>query len=119
MASKKVEGKLDIQVVAGRELPRRSLFGRRDSAVELKLGTVNKRTQIDKKGGASPQWNDRVSFTVSGLGKSQLQVTAIEIESTVSSKTIGTCVVDLAKVFVEEEVDGTYSNSCFFYFVLY
>ncbi|KAJ1854509.1 hypothetical protein LPJ73_002472 [Coemansia sp. RSA 2703] len=109
MASKKVEGKLDIQVVAGRELPRRSLFGRRDSAVELKLGTVNKRTQIDKKGGASPQWNDRVSFTVSGLGKSQLQVTAIEIESTVSSKTIGTCVVDLAKVFVEEEVDGWYT----------
>ncbi|KAJ2786750.1 hypothetical protein GGI15_001279 [Coemansia interrupta] len=109
MASKKVEGKLDVQVVAGRELPRRSLFGRRDSAVDLKLGTVNKRTQIDKKGGASPQWNDRVSFTVSGLGKSQLQVTAIEIESTVSSKTIGTCVVDLAKVFVEEEVDGWYT----------
>ncbi|KAJ1722756.1 hypothetical protein LPJ53_002854 [Coemansia erecta] len=109
MASKKVEGKLDVQVVAGRELPRRSLFGRRDSAVDLKLGTVNKRTQIDKKGGASPQWNDRVSFTVSGLGKSQLQVTAVEIESTVSSKTIGTCVVDLAKVFVEEEVDGWYT----------
>ncbi|KAJ1648542.1 hypothetical protein LPJ64_000240 [Coemansia asiatica] len=99
----KVEGKLDVQVVAGRELPRRSLFGRRDSAVELMLGTVNKRTQVDKKGGSSPQWNDRVSFTVSGLGKSQLHVTAIEIESAVSHKVIGSCVIDLTRIFVEEE----------------
>ncbi|KAJ2858519.1 hypothetical protein J3B02_000109 [Coemansia erecta] len=105
----KVEGKLDVQVVAGRELPRRSLFGRRDSAVELMLGTVNKRTQVDKKGGSSPQWNDRVSFTVSGLGKSQLHVTAIEIESAVSHKVIGSCVIDLTRIFVEEEVDSWYT----------
>ncbi|KAJ1808504.1 hypothetical protein LPJ75_004574 [Coemansia sp. RSA 2598] len=105
----KVEGKLDVRVVAGRELPRRGIFGRRDSAVELMLGTVSKRTQIDKKGGASPQWNDRVTFTVSGLGKSQLHVSAIEIESAVSHKVIGSCVIDLARIFAEEEVDSWYA----------
>ncbi|KAJ2237397.1 hypothetical protein IWW45_001006 [Coemansia sp. RSA 485] len=105
----KVEGKLDVRVVAGRELPRRGIFGRRDSAVELMLGTVNKRTQVDKKGGASPQWNDRVSFTVSGLGKTQLHVSAIEIESAVSHKVIGSCVIDLTRIFVEEEVDSWYA----------
>ncbi|KAJ2726309.1 hypothetical protein GGI07_000620 [Coemansia sp. Benny D115] len=109
MAQKLAEGKLDVQVVAGRDLPRRSLFGRRDSAVELSLGTVRKRTQADRNGGAAPQWNDRVSFTVSGLGKTQLAVRALEIESSISDKTIGSCVIDLTRIFVEEEVDSWYA----------
>ncbi|KAJ1901616.1 hypothetical protein LPJ66_000641 [Kickxella alabastrina] len=109
MTPKLIEGRLEVQVVSGRELPRRSLFGRRDSAVELLLGTSTRRTQVDKKGGSSPQWNDRVSFIISGHGKTQMQVQALEIESSISSKVIGSCVIDLNKVFVEEEVDGWYT----------
>ncbi|KAJ2264117.1 hypothetical protein GGI01_000136 [Coemansia sp. RSA 376] len=103
------EGRLEIQVVAGRELPKRGLFGRQDSAVELSLGTSKKRTQVDKKGGANPEWNDHVIFTVAGLGKTQLLVRAIEVESSVSSKDIGSCVIDLVRIFEEEEVDGWYA----------
>ncbi|KAJ2833988.1 hypothetical protein FBU31_001835, partial [Coemansia sp. 'formosensis'] len=103
------EGRLEIQVVAGRELPKRGLFGRQDSAVELSLGTSKKRTQVDKKGGANPEWNDHVIFTVAGLGKTQLLVRAVEVESSVSAKDIGSCVIDLVKIFEEEEVDGWYA----------
>ncbi|KAJ1821466.1 hypothetical protein LPJ60_002603 [Coemansia sp. RSA 2675] len=102
------EGRLEIQVVAGRELPKRGLFGRQDSAVELSLGTSKKRTQVDKKGGASPEWNDHIIFTIAGLGKTQLLVRAVEVESSVTSKDIGSCVIDLVKIFEEEEVDGWY-----------
>ncbi|KAJ1933714.1 hypothetical protein GGF37_006630, partial [Kickxella alabastrina] len=38
-----------------------------------------------------------------------MQVQALEIESSISSKVIGSCVIDLNKVFVEEEVDGWYT----------
>ncbi|KAJ2465677.1 hypothetical protein GGI02_004622, partial [Coemansia sp. RSA 2322] len=102
------EGRLEIQVVAGRELPKRGVFGRQDSAVELHLGTAKKRCRADKKGGAAPEWNDRLFFTISGLGKTQLYVRAVEIESSVTVKDIGSCVVDLVKIFEEEEVDGWY-----------
>ncbi|KAJ1849706.1 hypothetical protein LPJ70_000303 [Coemansia sp. RSA 2708] len=109
MAQERPEGRLEVQVVAGRNIPRRSRFGRGDSLVALTLGTSTKQTQVDKKGGSAPRWNDRLSFLVSGLGKTQLHITAVEIEGSVNQKKIGSCVVDLTKVFVEEEVDGWYS----------
>ncbi|KAJ2734048.1 hypothetical protein IW152_002594 [Coemansia sp. BCRC 34962] len=102
------EGRLEVQVVAGRDLPKRGLFGRQDSAVELSLGISKKRTQINKKGGANPEWNDHVIFTIAGLGKTQLLVRAVEVESSVTSKDIGSCVIDLVRIFDEEEVDGWY-----------
>ncbi|KAJ2286727.1 hypothetical protein IWW55_006900, partial [Coemansia sp. RSA 2706] len=105
MAQERPEGRLEVQVVAGRNIPRRSRFGRGDSLVALTLGTSTKQTQVDKKGGSAPRWNDRLSFLVSGLGKTQLHITAVEIEGSVNQKKIGSCVVDLTKVFVEEEVD--------------
>ncbi|KAJ1992547.1 hypothetical protein GGI25_000048 [Coemansia spiralis] len=111
MREKRPEGKLDVRVVAGRNLPRRGFFGRGDSRVELTLGTSKKQTQVDKKGGAAPQWNDRISFTVSGLGKSQLHVVAVELDGTISQRTIGTCVIDLTEIFEEEELDEWYSLS--------
>ncbi|KAJ2448711.1 hypothetical protein GGF42_005010, partial [Coemansia sp. RSA 2424] len=103
------EGRLEIQVVAGRDLPKRGVLGRQNPAVELSLGTTKKRTQVDKKGGANPEWNDHVIFTVAGLGKTQLLVRAVEVESSVSAKDIGSCVIDLVKIFEEEEVDGWYA----------
>ncbi|KAJ2346319.1 hypothetical protein IWW50_005493 [Coemansia erecta] len=109
MVQGRPEGRLEVQVVAGRNMPRRSRFGRGDSFVAMTLGTSTKQTQVDKKGGAAPQWNDRLSFLVSGLGKSQLHVTAFEMESSVSQKKIGSTVVDLTKIFIEEEVDGWYT----------
>ncbi|KAJ2503795.1 hypothetical protein IWW47_002834 [Coemansia sp. RSA 2052] len=102
------EGRLEIQVVAGRDLPKRGVLGRQNPAVELSLGTTKKRTQVDKKGGANPEWNDHVIFTVAGLGKTQLLVRAVEVESSVSAKDIGSCVIDLVKIFEEEEVDGAF-----------
>ncbi|KAJ2746218.1 hypothetical protein GGI20_001498 [Coemansia sp. BCRC 34301] len=103
------EGRLEIQVVAGRDLPKRGVFGRQNPAVELSLGTSKKRTQVDKKGGANPEWNDHVIFTVAGLGKTQLLVRAVEVETSVSAKDIGSCVIDLVRIFEEEEVDGWYA----------
>ncbi|KAJ2567169.1 hypothetical protein IW140_004594 [Coemansia sp. RSA 1813] len=109
MKEERPEGKLDVRVVAGRNLPRRGFFGRGDSRVDLTLGTSKKQSQVDKKGGSSPEWNDRVHFAVGGLGKTQMHVAAVELDSALSQKTIGTCVVDLAEVFEEEEIDGWYS----------
>ncbi|KAJ1965657.1 hypothetical protein GGI12_000604 [Dipsacomyces acuminosporus] len=108
MAGQHVEGKLEVHVFEGRNLPNRNRFGKQDSAVELSIGTAKKRTQVDKKGGATPRWNDRLYFTISGLGKSQLLVKALEIDSPTRTEDIGSCVVDLARIFEEEEVDGTY-----------
>ncbi|KAJ2185443.1 hypothetical protein IWW41_001110 [Coemansia sp. RSA 2522] len=109
MVQARPEGRLEVQVVAGRNMPRRSRFGRGDTLVAMTLGTSTKQTQVDKKGGAAPKWNDRLSFLVSGLGKSQLHVTAYEMESSVSQKKIGSCVIDLTRIFIEEEVDGWYT----------
>ncbi|KAJ2550981.1 hypothetical protein EV175_003858, partial [Coemansia sp. RSA 1933] len=109
MKEARPEGKLDVRVVAGRNLPRRGFFGRGDSRVDLTLGTSKKQSQVDKKGGSSPEWNDRVHFAVGGLGKTQMHVAAVELDSSISQKTIGTCVIDLSEVFEEEEIDGWYS----------
>ncbi|KAJ2852295.1 hypothetical protein IWW36_000438 [Coemansia brasiliensis] len=109
MSQERPEGRLEIQVVAGRNIPRRSRIGRGDSLVSMTLGTSTKQTRIDKKGGSSPQWNDRISFLISGLGKNQLHVTAYEIEASLNQRKIGSCVVDLAKIFAEEEVDGWFT----------
>ncbi|KAJ2400028.1 hypothetical protein GGI23_002297 [Coemansia sp. RSA 2559] len=109
MKEERPEGKLDVRIVAGRNLPRRGFFGRGDSRVDLTLGTSKKQSQVDKKGGSSPEWNDRVHFAVGGLGKTQMHVAAVELDSTISQKTIGTCVIDLTEVFEEEEIDGWYS----------
>ncbi|KAI9474464.1 hypothetical protein LPJ78_002105 [Coemansia sp. RSA 989] len=109
MSQERPEGRLEIQVVAGRNIPRRSRIGRGDSLVSMTLGTSTKQTRVDKRGGSSPQWNDRITFLISGLGKNQLHVTAYEIEATLNQRKIGSCVVDLAKIFVEEEVDGWFT----------
>ncbi|KAJ1731609.1 hypothetical protein LPJ61_002449, partial [Coemansia biformis] len=103
------EGRLDIKVVAGRKIPRRNRIGRGDVIVSLTLGTSTKQTQVDKRGGSTPQWNDRITFQVAGLGKTQLQVTALEADGTIKHRKIGSCVVDLTRIFVEEEVDGWYT----------
>ncbi|KAJ2681633.1 hypothetical protein GGH99_005107, partial [Coemansia sp. RSA 1285] len=109
MKEARPEGKLDVRVVAGRNLPRRGFFGRGDSRVDLTLGMSKKQTQVDKKGGSSPEWNDRIHFAVGGLGKTQMHVCAVEMDSSISHKTIGACVIDLTEVFEDEEVDGWYS----------
>ncbi|KAJ2790636.1 hypothetical protein H4R20_006984, partial [Coemansia guatemalensis] len=103
------EGKLEIRVVAGRKMPRRSRMSKGDAKISMTLGTSTKSTQVDKKGGATPQWNDLLTFLVAGLGKTQLHVVALEVESAVTQRKIGSCVVDLTKIFVEEVVDGWYS----------
>ncbi|KAJ1933291.1 hypothetical protein EC988_009166, partial [Linderina pennispora] len=99
------EGKLEVHIIGGRNLPNRTRFGKQDSIVELAIGTTKKRTQVDKKGGATPQWNDRLFFSIGGLGKTQLMVRALELDGPHKFEDIGSCVVDLARIFEEEEVD--------------
>ncbi|KAJ2582726.1 hypothetical protein EV177_010264, partial [Coemansia sp. RSA 1804] len=38
-----------------------------------------------------------------------MHVCAVEMDSSISHKTIGACVIDLTEVFEDEEVDGWYS----------
>ncbi|KAI8322810.1 hypothetical protein GQ54DRAFT_297195 [Martensiomyces pterosporus] len=109
MSGAPMEGKLEVHIFEGRNLPNRNRFGKQDSVVELAIGTTKKRTQVDKKGGANPRWNDRLYFTISGLGKTQLLVKALEMDSPSKFDDIGSCVVDLARIFEEEEVDGWYA----------
>ncbi|KAJ2765041.1 hypothetical protein IWQ56_004258 [Coemansia nantahalensis] len=88
-------------------MPRRNRIVRGDMVISLMLGTSTKRTQVDKRGGATPQWNDDITFQVAGLGKTQLHVTALEADNSTKQHKIGSCVVDLTQIFDKEEVDGT------------
>lgn len=106
VVQRNTEGKLEVKVVSGQHFPRRTRLGKQDCVVELGLGTSTKRTQVNKSSGSSPKWEETLYFTVSGLGKGQLTVRAIVVDTMVGVKEIGSCVVDLARIFEEEEDDG-------------
>ncbi|KAJ1678217.1 hypothetical protein EV182_004535, partial [Spiromyces aspiralis] len=88
------------------DLPNRDRFGRQDVAVQFVLGTVKKRTRVDRKGGTSPRWMDTVMFDITGTGQTALMVEVLLVESATKTEEIGSCVIDLRPVFEEEESDG-------------
>ncbi|KAJ1913505.1 hypothetical protein H4219_005184 [Mycoemilia scoparia] len=104
-SNERFEGTLKIYVLTGKDLPNRDRFGKQDVAVEFTVGTEKRRTKIDHKGGSNPRWMDTVLFHINGAGQTALMIQVLDVDTTKNDE-VGSCVVDLRKVFVEEELDG-------------
>eukprot|EP00004_Rigifila_ramosa_P004017 TRINITY_DN143_c0_g1_i8.p1 TRINITY_DN143_c0_g1~~TRINITY_DN143_c0_g1_i8.p1 ORF type:complete len:295 (-),score=52.98 TRINITY_DN143_c0_g1_i8:298-1140(-) len=59
-----VSGRLQIQIVEGRNLRDKDLFGKMDPYVIVQLGNQKFRTKTHKNGGKSPSWNETFNFNV-------------------------------------------------------
>ncbi|KAJ1655502.1 hypothetical protein IWQ61_004759 [Dispira simplex] len=95
-------GRLQIYVAEGRNLTNRDFFGKQDPFLEFTLGTIKKRTRVDKKGGCNPKWKEDLVFDVPHDVKS---LTMRCFDRDVSSNDdIGSSSIDLFRVFEEEEV---------------
>ncbi|OMJ27912.1 hypothetical protein AYI69_g2634 [Smittium culicis] len=101
------EGKLEAFVISGRDLPVIDRFSKKDTYVELTIDNSKKKSLIDHKGGSNPKWSDRLAFNISGLGKQSLLIQVKE-SGKMSSDEICSGIVDLRKVYEEEELDGWY-----------
>ncbi|KAI8354289.1 hypothetical protein B0O80DRAFT_54987 [Mortierella sp. GBAus27b] len=104
-------GELVIVPIQGRDLPNRERFGKQNPFILFKLGNVSKRTSADVRGGQRPRWrDDQVKIPLyksDAKDATSLYVTCLD-EDHQKNDLIGDCVINLAKVMDEGELDGTY-----------
>ncbi|KAF9959636.1 hypothetical protein BGZ65_000218, partial [Modicella reniformis] len=101
-------GELSIVPIHGRDLPNRERFGKQSPFILFKLGNVSKRTSTDVRGGQRPRWKDDqiniLLYESDAKDATSLYVTCLDEEHQ-KNELIGDCVINLAKVLEQGELD--------------
>jgi hypothetical protein len=105
MKSPRGELRWERVVLSAIRLADTQTFGKQDPYVVLKCGEhAQFRTKVCRDGGTAPTWNERFTFPIQ-RGERELHVRIWNSNTLTSDKCIGSCVVELDKVFKDEYDD--------------